>query len=250
MKICCISDTHNLHEELNKYFTPCSIAKNNIEVLIHAGDFTDKGTYTETKNFLEWFIALPVKYKILIAGNHEIVMDKARYNEKPEFYHPEVWQRKNTDSIIDLVLQGHNKKQYYYLESESVIIEGIKFYGSPFSTHAKYGGGRLPPWGFQHPETILRYAWKSIPDDTDVLITHTPPEGVLDYYHKVNQGSSTLAERVREINPTVHVFGHVHGRNGCIEIDNTVFINAVVVNGNKKVKNGPVIVEVQARSRD
>lgn len=68
MKIAFISDTHNQHKHINRF--------DNIDILIHAGDISSRGTETEINNFIEWFNAIPVKYKIFIAGNHDFNLEK------------------------------------------------------------------------------------------------------------------------------------------------------------------------------
>jgi 3',5'-cyclic AMP phosphodiesterase CpdA len=67
MKIICISDTHNKHRNLD---VPDG------DVIVHAGDFSENGTKSETFNFLKWFSGLPHKHKILIAGNHDFYLEK------------------------------------------------------------------------------------------------------------------------------------------------------------------------------
>ena len=57
--------------------------------------------------------------------------------------------------------------------------------------------------------------WDGIPDDTDVLICHGPPYGILDAtYNQQNKvelvGCSALAKRVTKVEPQLMLFGHVH----------------------------------------
>lgn len=59
MKLVCISDTHNQHNLL-------SIPDGN--VLIHAGDATNLGTFQEWNKFNQWLGTLPHKHKICIAS--------------------------------------------------------------------------------------------------------------------------------------------------------------------------------------
>lgn len=81
---------------------------------------------------------------------------------------------------------------------------------------------------------MLDEAYAQIPEGIDVLITHTPPHGMLDeslMYGGVERpepikiGSTVLAEHVRRIRPLVHVFGHEHDSRGMGECDGIVSVN-------------------------
>lgn len=65
MRILHISDTHNRHHLLRDM--------PDADVIVHSGDFTDMGTETEVLDFLNWYIALPYKYKLFVTGNHDIM---------------------------------------------------------------------------------------------------------------------------------------------------------------------------------
>ena len=67
MKIVLISDTHGLHD---KILLPQG------DMIIHAGDVSNKGTYGEVTSFLHWFKNLPFKHKVFIAGNHDFIFFK------------------------------------------------------------------------------------------------------------------------------------------------------------------------------
>ncbi len=67
-----ISDTHNLHEKIH---IPDG------DVLIHAGDFTNHGSLLEVQRFTNWFKSLPHPVKVLVPGNHDMILDKEYYNE-------------------------------------------------------------------------------------------------------------------------------------------------------------------------
>jgi Predicted phosphoesterases, related to the Icc protein len=54
--------------------------------------------------------------------------------------------------------------------------------------------------------------WNKIPDDTDILVTHTPPVGHGDLCCTgVRAGCVELLTTVQQrIKPKYHVFGHIH----------------------------------------
>ncbi|MBD3612813.1 MAG: metallophosphoesterase [Hydrogenovibrio crunogenus] len=192
MKIVHISDSHGRHRNL----TEAIEAIERIDVLIHSGDFSDYGIKEETEFFLEWFKSMPAKHKILIAGNHD-----------DTFFHSS-----NVSKEFDLT--GID-----YLQDELIEIDGVTFYGSPW-TPSPFGGSFTfyPGEG----ETI----WQKIPDDVDVLITHGPKFKTLDLVEKYDRtqrlGCPSLAERIDQLdNLKAHLFGHIHEAKG-IMTDNGI----------------------------
>lgn len=178
MKIICISDTHNQHEQLK---LPDG------DVLIHAGDFSMRGHVAETEAFLSWFAAQPHPHKIFIAGNHDFIFEKRR--KKARAMVP--------DSVI-------------YLEDEGVTLEGVKFWGSPITP-------TFFDWAFNRGPWVIGRHWDLIPDDTDVLITHGPPLGTLDRVLPGGEhvGCPKLKEALDlRLRPKLHVFGHIHESHG------------------------------------
>ena len=166
------------------------------DVLVHCGDLSNTGSFMEVRDQIEWLDSLPHKYKVLVAGNHDYALEK--YLEK-----------RDALTGVDLI----------YLENDGVDIEGIKFWGSPIN----------PPfmnWAFQPP----RFDWESaIPKDTEVLVTHAPPFGILDNNRYVDIGCPNLLAAVRKLpNLRLHVFGHVHENMGSKLIDGTLFINCAL----------------------
>lgn len=128
-----------------------------------------------------------------------------------------------------------------YLQDEAVEIEGVKFYGSPW---------QLPfmNWAFNLPESELRKKFEHIPDDVDVLITHSPPHGILDSTPtKKDLGSRSLLEKVCKIKPRYHIFGHIHHGYGK-HIDKTrniTFINASLLDESYNFVNEPAVIDCE-----
>jgi Icc-related predicted phosphoesterase len=193
MKIICISDTHNLHEELK---IPDG------DVLIHAGDMTCVGGMDEIKEFNQWLGTLPHRYKIVIAGNHDLYLESV----------PSMANVFITNAI--------------YLNDSGIEIEGLKIWGSPISPNYQ-------DWAFNRERgEAIRKHWEMIPQDTDILITHCPPFGILDFNDKgKHEGCQDLLEIVQQkIKPRLHVFGHLHDAHGLDKIGETIFVNASIVN--------------------
>jgi len=127
-----------------------------------------------------------------------------------------------------------------YLEDESVVIDNVNFYGTPVQKH-------FCNWAFNRDESKMAQHWAAIPDETDVLITHSPPYSILDLVP--NQGEchgspSLYKEVVERIKPKVSLFGHIHEGYGIKVIDNIIFINASNLDGDYMCVNPPILIEI------
>jgi len=216
MKCLFISDTHGLHNSyaLTQKLEPA-------DVIIHAGDISNVGTELQVRMFLLWFANLQdYKHKIFIAGNHDFYFDIT-----PKF------------RVQDLMDEYPN---ITYLQDSSVEIDGVKFWGTPHS---------LPffNWAFMGTEEKLNEYWGLIPDDTDVLITHIPPHGILDYTVRdhENAGSISLYDHItNRIKPKVNVFGHIHEGHGILVENDITYINASVLDHKYNMINKPMILTI------
>jgi len=206
LKITCISDTHTKHRELD---LPGG------DILIHAGDFMGAGRDpTELEDFVSWLASQPYNHKIFIAGNHDRILE-----EDPE-------------SALKII-KGFD---VIYLQDSSCTIDGIKFYGSPWTP-------AFCNWAFQDYGDINYY--NNIPEDTDVLITHGPAYGVMDQYVMPtgglsnNLGSEKLMDWIEENNPKLHICGHIHSGQGVNDGygEMTTFINASCLGEDYKYSN-------------
>ncbi len=211
MKIVCLSDTHNCNEQIN---VPDG------DLLIHSGDATVRGAQTEVEDFLAWFSSLPHTHKIFVAGNHDWLYEKD--NQQARFL---------TD-----------KFGIEYLQDSSVKIEGLNIYGSPWQP-------RFFDWAFNlNRGQELAEKWNMIPTQTDILITHGPPNGILDEvqrkYWVENTGCEELRKKVEEIRPKLHIFGHIHCGYGQAEKFGVKFINASNCNESYEPINPPIVIEI------
>lgn len=213
MKITLISDTHSKHNQL-------TLPKG--DILIHAGDVSSRGNKREVKNFLNWFSKQDYKYKIFIAGNHDFFFEQENEN----------------------IIQEIIPENIIYLNDSGIEIEGIKIWGSPIQP-------TFFDWAFNRERgTEIKKHWDLIPNDTDILITHGPPFGILDQTVRgENVGCKELLIRVLEIKPKIHVFGHIHEAYGEAQKHDIKFINASVLNVRYQVTNLSVEVDFDKRVR-
>lgn len=207
MKIKVLSDTHGFHE-----MEPLD----GVDLLIHCGDASNDGdpyrNESEFLNFWLWWEKYPAEYKIFVPGNHDTFLEHS----------------------ISRTLRKSLKKSYWILIDDTIEIEGIKIFGSPYTP-------RFGSWAFMVNRSKIRKHWELIEEDTDIVITHGPPKSILDLSLNRNNelefcGDSSLLKRIQAIEPKYHFFGHIHSNpkfeNNGILIRNTTYMNcAQVVNG-------------------
>lgn len=208
MNITVISDTHGFHRRIK--YIPLS------DILIHAGDISNFGEEHQVLDFLDWFSNQPHTFKVFIAGNHDFFFEKE--NER--------YIQKNIPSNV------------IYLNDSGCEINGIKIYGSPITPE-------FMDWAFNRKRgKEIRQHWNKIPTDTDILITHGPPFGILDAnQNNYKTGCEDLLEVVNKIQPKYHIFGHIHEAYGMVEKEKTTFINASILDERYRIKNSPIQFE-------
>jgi len=201
MKIATLSDVH-YKIDLDELNIPADA------VVVVAGDLAMMGCDYEIMGFILQLKQLPNQHKIVVAGNHDFPLESLACLYKDEF----------------------EKHGIIYLEDSGIEIEGVKFYGSPWTK--LYGG-----WAFMKPEADLKSKFCKIPEDCDVLITHSPAllflDQVLASKEKERIGSGYLAAKIETVQPKLHVFGHVHSSYGRLEHrwatgNKTMFCNASI----------------------
>jgi Icc-related predicted phosphoesterase len=135
---------------------------------------------------------------------------------------------------------AHLFKGLHYLQDSGVEINGVKFWGSPWQPW-------FHDWAFNlKTSTQLRSKWNLIPTDTDVLLTHGPPFGILDRTQRTGEsvGCHELLLAVRRVSPKLHVFGHIHEGYGMKQVGETLFANASTCTLQYRPTNSPVVVDL------
>jgi len=228
MLIDCISDLHGSFPEL-----PGG------DLLIIAGDLTSNDTTMAWKNLFDWVEKQNYRKIVYIAGNHDGFLQQCCNSSESM----DLWREFQDDDLKP-------NDRIEYLCDSSIEFEGLKIYGSPWTP--EFGN-----WHFMLPRgEALRRKWDLIPLDTDILITHGPPWGILDktvQFPSSNLdhcGCSDLKEAVKRIKPKLHVFGHIHfsygedadqwGLDGPI----TKYVNASHMNEEYEPVNPPIRIEL------
>ena len=138
-----------------------------------------------------------------------------------------------------------------YLEDQSVMVEGYKIYGTPWQP---LFFGNVEDWAFVIPHLNVK-AWEEvsskIPADTDILVSHSPPLGILDINGEGHMcGSEVLLRHVVErVKPKYHIFGHIHKSYGLVTNGLTTFANAAsCMEGSPRIpKNTPLVFDLERR---
>jgi Icc-related predicted phosphoesterase len=207
MKIVVISDTHGQHRLLG------SLAG---DLLIHCGDFGlgEADADKSLQDLDDWFGHQQFRHILCTGGNHDFSVEER--------------QRRGQRVFRNALL----------LQDQSVEIDGLKCHGSPWVPE-------LTQWAHHRSAADLALAWAAIPDDVDLLITHTPPRGVLDVNSRGQAcGCPMLRQRVAAIRPQAHCFGHIHASGGSTEIAGTLFVNASMVNHRYALTRAPIEFEL------
>lgn len=203
-----LSDTHNQHEAFSYESLEC-------DILIHCGDATNKGNFTEVETFYKWFVKTPAKYKLFIPGNHD---RKAKE-------HPLLLEMADTFGILN----PHNN----LLE-----LMGLRIWGNWTVPRINYMNGKMTPGKIK-----MQHIWSKMPEKLDILVTHVPPYKILDEakYKKeafkdlsINHlGCPHLLKAIEVKQPKIHVFGHTHEKGMHTAYSDTcdvTFMNCAALN--------------------
>ncbi|KAI9753112.1 MAG: clathrin associated protein complex large subunit [Chaenotheca gracillima] len=205
-RIVCVSDTHNTSPLDGAFKLPKG------DVLIHAGDLTNQGSFSELQRAVQWIEQADFECKIVIAGNHDITLDERFYQQYGNRFHNQNPQ--DAKSCRELLTQS---KSITYLNHEARDIrltapDGprtcFKVFGSPFSPERGL-------WAFGYPQERSTALWDEIPLDTDIVLTHTPPQSSCDVgKDRGNAGCEALRHALGRVKPRLAICGHVHEGRG------------------------------------
>lgn len=247
MIIDCISDLHGYYPKLEGG-----------DLLIIAGDITGADTASEWNDFKWWLEHQNYRRKVLVPGNHDMKLYKMSSLKHP-------FMKKMEDGsefpLCDYLCDSGSEFQYEEEIEEDHKFQGtikykqkkkLKIWGSPWT---KWFNGLNPKCAaFTYElELYLEKRFDQIPDHIDILITHSPPYLVMDKCEKFyypdeyeHVGSPSLRDRIEEVKPKLHVFGHIHeGYGQCLfkhEGPNTICVNASIMNEKYQPVNKPIRV--------
>ena len=213
MDITTISDLHGYYPELPA-----------LDLLIVAGDFTARDEVGQITEFMSWVSMQNYDKKILVAGNHDNSIMKE-------------WEWIKEYPGVE------------YLCDSGTEFEGFKIWGSPWTTRFPGMNPKCMAFTVDTDEELAE-KWALIPDDIDILITHSPPYGLFDQVEHITKGKKKLSSVgsrslrnhvLNRIKPRLHVFGHIHEFGGrMIDTSTTIFINGSYVDELYSPVNKPI----------
>lgn len=204
-----------LISDLHELFREVEIP--NGDILLCAGDWT---MFSRSLRFIvdfnEWLGDLPHQHKVCVPGNHETYLQS---------------DPANRSLISNATL----------LINEGLEIEGLRIWGSPVTPVG-------PAFSMKSAEQ-RRLLYDTIPSETDILITHGPPRGILDRIpgSSFHAGDQELLDAVNRVRPRLHVFGHVHGAYGMFATKQTLFANAALLGLNGDIEKKPFVLRMEQR---
>jgi Icc-related predicted phosphoesterase len=219
-----ISDTHCKHGYLDIH------PPEDVDMVIHAGDASTTRDLSfneaEFREFLAWFSSLPYQYKVFVPGNHDTSFEAGMH-------------------------KGQIPDDVHILVDETIVLGGLKIFGSPYTPAFGHG------WAYNHSIQKSFKRYRLIEEDTDIVITHGPPKGILDitnshgiYYERT--GDKHLLNRILEVKPQLHIFGHLHDEDNVYNsgvfynesLARTKFVNASVLNLRHKFYSNGHLIEI------
>ena len=220
MRMVLISDTHC---QLDKIEIPDG------DILIHSGDITYRGDIKETSQELFELSKYRAKFKhiILVEGNHD-------------------WLGQRQSLIMAQLCEDNG---ITLLRDSGIAIEGLNFWGSPWQPEFCNWAWNLP-----RGEALVE-KWSQIPDNTNILVTHCPPMGILDNVRRFNGqvceyeiehvGCVGLYNRIQQLKQLkLHVFGHIHSGYGKLKVGDLTHVNASICTESYKPSNLPMTIEL------
>lgn len=214
-RISFVSDTHNqMYRLIGKI-------PNDNDILLHCGDWTNLGTEHEFQKELDIFATLPGRFKCATVGNHDGFVEKYPLLAKDMF------KAAGVELLIDSVCE----------------FEGVTMYGTPWSN--LYGVG----YAFQiHDSEQAERIFSGIPSNLDILLSHSPPMGILDEVVDMgiirNIGSRELNEIILKVKPQISAFGHCHLRMGEKFFNGIHYVNSALCDDRNNLIKDPIIVEL------
>lgn len=226
MRIICLADLHGFLPDIPDG-----------DVAIIAGDIcpaSDHSFWFQQQwldgSFRNWAKNLPVKHVVFCAGNHDLYFDG-----------------KSVKAPDHLCFMPDWPKNVHYLQDSSIVIDGVKIYGSPWSLD-------YCDWAFMGDEYKLYDKVRSIPDDVNIWLSHSPANGIMDFnkWGNCHIGACAIRDKALSLpNLKLFVFGHLHQKNpsgngpdGDLVKNGIRFVNATIVNEAYEMVYPPIIVDL------
>ncbi|KAI9666957.1 MAG: hypothetical protein M1831_001462 [Alyxoria varia] len=219
-----ISDTHTV-ELMPELFTPDRPFRDPLpkaDVLIHCGDLTMMGRLEEYQQTISMLDKIDAELKLVIAGNHDRSLDAAFWKDPEK---PFMRDHADHERALELWTETAPRKGITYLDEDTHTFT-LKSSGATFTVYSSQWTPAFGGWAFPYARAQDRFnpekdlapgrtciAENPVPDfpGVDVMITHGPPKGHLDFTRSGEYaGCENLWRAVRRARPRLHCFGHIH----------------------------------------
>lgn len=230
MKIHCLSDLHGKYAGLPQI--DCELLlisgdilstffgrkRRDVEARVQADEFNNL--------FSPWLGNQKFEKCVFIWGNHDFIGEKfdiSNLNIPNNVIHLQ-------DSHVDIEINNKN----------------VKIFGTPWTPW-------FYDWAFNAPleevgnkdEPFLNKKFSNCPDNVDIILSHGPPQGILDRtIDDLSVGSKALLSLVNRVKPKLFVCGHIHEATGVFDLENTRIINASVVDLKHRIQHEGFKVEL------
>lgn len=183
-----LSDTHG--NQLKHRFT------SKVDVGIHCGDITDESKLEEYETAITMLKEIDAPLKLIIAGNHDFTIDDnvfqthirefmSRFDSNDQRLLEE--NRKSLEDTYSNVGGARARLEAHDARQAGIVLldEGIHHFdlenGAHLTVYASpYTASKSEGWGFRYDPDQQDHEW-NISEGIDLVMTHSPPRGVLDY---------------------------------------------------------------------
>ncbi|OHE92194.1 hypothetical protein CORC01_12488 [Colletotrichum orchidophilum] len=189
-----------------------------VDVVIHCGDLTQHSTLNEFRKTLDMLKKFKAPLTLVIAGNHDFSLDPTAFKAKIEEAN-RISGEPLEAALLESEFGGNGTVRKIFTDAQKdgifLLDEGthefalangatFKVYASPYTPSSSEG------WGFSYNQGDGHHF--DIQADTDIVITHGPPHGMMDMAaDRERIGCPQLFAAVARSQPRLHCFGHVHG---------------------------------------
>ena len=226
-----LSDTHSFNfADTSEGSRPLHLPTPPVDVLLHCGDLTQVGGVSSFKRALELLRSMDAELKLVIAGNHDLELDQQYWEaQRNEDGAPE--DPGDHDSAIKTMTGPLADEAGVIFLNEGTYSFTLRS-GASFTIYASPYTPVFGNWAFAYKHHEDRFnkphhvangatsiAANPIPDAVDIVMTHGPPQGILDWCPEGNVGCKHLLQAIRRMKPKMHCFGHIDESNGVEIID-------------------------------
>ena len=193
-------------------------------MLIVAGDIGEN--HDDYFLFFTWIAKTDYQKKVVIAGNHDYLIENGE-------------------------VPIHACADFDYLCDSGTEFQGLKIWGTPWVRVDINWHPNVRAFG-KYADEQLEPVWETIPKDTNILVTHSPPHGIGDCVGKTFSkmdcvGSPSLRNQIQTFLPKLHVYGHIHEGYGMrcnSDFPNIRFVNAAIMDKYYDPVNEPITIEL------